>query len=544
MPLGVPEVGVVGVASGTSAAVLAAAKAAGAARLAEGDAAAGPSPRHRGGPAPTSGAARAVVEVFAAHAAPNFLNPYQGAIPEFSRSTSFVVDGQLLLTNAHCVAFATHVQVKRRDQDTRFVSDVVCIGFECDLALLAVRDAAFWEGAGPPIRFVAGLPAAGTSVTVLGFGQGGDNLCTTKGVVSRIDVQPYPWARGRGVNIVHLPVIQIDAAINPGNSGGPALADSSSSGGASAEQRALGVAFMGLAEAQNIGFIIPAQVALHFLEDFRRNQTFTHFGHPPFHWQSLETQDMREYFRAAGHGGVRVTSVDPNVDSGLRVDDVVVRLFGEPVGYDGKVAVRLGESDVERVSLWYLFCDKFTGTTCDCTVRRDGKELELAFPVVAPKPLVAADPAAPNEFLIVAGLVLQPLTSAYIVSAEAWHSYEVQQALRGSWARPTEGRQVVIVTGVLSHEVNAGMPCPREDVLRSINGEEVRSLRHAAELVDRTCEAVGPDSWLVLEFSSRVKLVVRTAAVVAAQSKLLERHCLQADRFLWHPASKLPPSKL
>lgn len=56
--------------------------------------------------------------------------------------------------------------------------------------------------------------------------------------------------------------------------------------------RALGVAFMGLAEAQGVGFIIPAKVAMRFLEDFRLNGTFTHFGYPPFLWQCLETEEF------------------------------------------------------------------------------------------------------------------------------------------------------------------------------------------------------------------------------------------------------------
>lgn len=63
---------------------------------------------------------------------------------------------------------------------------------------------------------------------------------------------------------------------------------------------------------------------------------------------------MRAYYKAAGRGGVRVIATDPNIDSGLRVDDVVLELFGVPVGHDGKVAAELGDGDVERVSLWLL----------------------------------------------------------------------------------------------------------------------------------------------------------------------------------------------
>eukprot|EP00747_Dinoflagellata_sp_TGD_P206449 gnl/TRDRNA2_/TRDRNA2_80158_c0_seq1.p1 gnl/TRDRNA2_/TRDRNA2_80158_c0~~gnl/TRDRNA2_/TRDRNA2_80158_c0_seq1.p1 ORF type:complete len:431 (+),score=78.94 gnl/TRDRNA2_/TRDRNA2_80158_c0_seq1:2-1294(+) len=422
------------------------------------------------------------------------------------------------MTNAHCVAFATHVQVKRRDQDIRFKAEVVCIGFECDLALLVVKQDAFWRGLeGHVIEFSRGFPSAGNTVTVLGYGAGGDNICTTQGVVSRMDVQPYPGYKGNSLNFIQLPVIQIDAAINPGNSGGPAICCG----------KAIGVAFMGMDDAQNVGFIIPAMVALHFLEDFRLHGSFTHFGYPPFKFQSLDTEDMRRYYDAEGRGGVRVTAVDPNVDTGLRVDDVVVKLFGVPVGHDGKVAMSFGEGESERVSLWFLFCDKFTGTDCEVHVRRRSQDLVMTFPLQPFRPIVPTDPMTANEYLIVAGLVLQPLTTAYLSDAKAWHSFEVQKAFATMWEQQVLDRQVVVVTDVLSHEVNTGIMFQREDVLVKVNGEAVRSLRHVAELVDN-CQA----EWLVLEFSSRVVLTARTESARSATKEVLLSHDMRSDRFL------------
>ena len=62
-----------------------------------------------------------------------------------------------------------------------------------------------------------------------------------------------------------LLAIQIDAAINPGNSGGPCF---------SAAQRCIGVAFqvLGRDDAENVGYIIPAEVVKHFLTDYSKNK--------------------------------------------------------------------------------------------------------------------------------------------------------------------------------------------------------------------------------------------------------------------------------
>ena len=53
------------------------------------------------------------------------------------------------------------------------------------------------------------------TVTVIGYPEGDDALCLTKGVVSRVKMA---FARSASVSN-----IQIDAAINSGNSGGPVL---------------------------------------------------------------------------------------------------------------------------------------------------------------------------------------------------------------------------------------------------------------------------------------------------------------------------------
>lgn len=39
------------------------------------------------------------------------------------------------------------VQVKRNGDDEKFMAEVLAIGNECDLALLTVRNEAFWQGA-------------------------------------------------------------------------------------------------------------------------------------------------------------------------------------------------------------------------------------------------------------------------------------------------------------------------------------------------------------------------------------------------------------
>lgn len=62
--------------------------------------------------------------------------------------------------------------------------------------------------------------------------------------------------------------VQIDAAINSGNSGGPAFND---------KGNCVGIAFQSLKheDAENIGYVIPTPVIMHFIQDYEKNGAYT-----------------------------------------------------------------------------------------------------------------------------------------------------------------------------------------------------------------------------------------------------------------------------
>lgn len=163
-----------------------------------------------------------VVKVYATHSEPDFLIPWQKKHQTTSTSSGFVLDipgiGFRVMTNAHSVEYGSVVQVQRRGDDEKHAAIVEAVGNECDLALLRV-DSLFAtthedrgsSGNGKTYALPLGpLPPLQDEVEVLGYPAGGDSLCVTKGVVSRIEMQEYAQAGAR------LLAMQIDAAINPG----------------------------------------------------------------------------------------------------------------------------------------------------------------------------------------------------------------------------------------------------------------------------------------------------------------------------------------
>ena len=149
-----------------------------------------------------------------------------------------------------------------------------------------------------PLQF-GDLPEVDSVVTTYGFPLGGSHLSVTRGVVSRIQ----QWNYSHSGADAHL-VIQTDAAINPGNSGGPVLQNG----------KVVGVAFQGLKQADNIGYLIPSVVCEHVLRDIEDGKLHG-FGELGFSYRmDLQNPMIRSLLSfPENESGVVVTQVFPNI---------------------------------------------------------------------------------------------------------------------------------------------------------------------------------------------------------------------------------------
>jgi S1-C subfamily serine protease len=155
-----------------------------------------------------------IIKIYCTHSEPDYLIPWQKLHQSTSTSSGFVIaiskGERRIMTNAHSVEYGSILQVQRRGGSEKYEAVVEAIGQECDLALLAVHDPAFWAGLGGENVLEFGeLPEIQDDVEVLGYPTGGDSMSVTSGVVSRVEMQEYVQAG------MHLLSIQIDAAINP-----------------------------------------------------------------------------------------------------------------------------------------------------------------------------------------------------------------------------------------------------------------------------------------------------------------------------------------
>ncbi|XP_057982835.1 protease Do-like 9 [Malania oleifera] len=452
----------------------------------------------------------AVVKVFCVHTEPNFSLPWQRKRQYSSSSSGFIIGGRRVLTNAHSVEHHTQVKLKKRGSDTKYLATVLAIGTECDIAMLTVSDDEFWEGVSP-VEF-GDLPALQDAVTVVGYPIGGDTISVTSGVVSRMEILSYVHGS------TELLGLQIDAAINSGNSGGPAFND---------KGKCVGIAFQSLKheDVENIGYVIPTPVIMHFIKDYEKNGAYTGFPILGVEWQKMENPDLR---MSIGMGpdqkGVRIRRIEPTAPEShvLRPSDVILSFDGVNIANDGTVPFRHGE----RIGFSYLVSQKYTGDHAQVKVLRDSKTLDFSIKLATHKRLIPAHiKGRPPSYYIIAGFVFSAVSVPYLRS-EYGKDYEFDAPVKlldkhlHAMAQSID-EQLVVVSQVLVADINIGYEDIVNTQVLAFNGEPVKNLKGLASMVEN-CD----EEFLKFDLEYQQIVVLQTKTAKAATLDILTTHCI------------------
>ncbi|KMT10528.1 hypothetical protein BVRB_5g116520 [Beta vulgaris subsp. vulgaris] len=449
-----------------------------------------------------------VVKVFCVHTKPNFSLPWQRKRQHRSSSTGFVIAGRRILTNAHSVEYYTQVKLKKRGSDTKYLATVLAIGAECDIALLTVKDDEFWEGVSP-VEF-GELPALQDAVTVVGYPIGGDTISVTSGVVSRMEILSYVhgWTELLG--------LQVDAAINSGNSGGPAFND---------KGNCVGIAFQSMKheDAENIGYVIPTPVIIHFIQDYERNGAYTGFPIIGFEWQKMENPDLRMAMgMKSDQRGILVTRVEATAPEAvvLQPSDVILSFDGVGIGNDGTVPFRHGE----RIGFNYLISKKYTGDHAKIKLLRDSVMHEFDIKLDPYKKLIpACIKDGPPSYYIFAGFVFTAVSVPYLFSEYSDESdvpVELLHKLHHSMA-DSKDEELLIISQVLVADINIGYENITNVQVTAVNGKPVKNLKSFTSMVESCSE-----EYLKFDLEFNKKVVLRTETAKAATADILATHCI------------------
>ena len=456
-----------------------------------------------------------VVKIYSNSNLYDYDEPWKMLGQERGSGSGCIISEKRILTNAHVIANQTFIQVRRAGQAKKYIAEVEIVAHECDLAILKVNDDSFFSGV-EPVE-IGELPKFRDKVVVYGFPEGGDKLCITEGVVSRIEHSTYSHS---GATLLSC---QIDAAINAGSSGGPVINN----------DKIVGVAFEGMSgeDIENIGYMVPAPIIKHFIKDIEDGK---YDGIPGLgiSWQKLENPDIRYKFgMTEKQTGVLVNTIYPDSPTreALKSEDIILSIDGNNIENDGTITFRKGE----RTSFAYLIQKKYINDTAEFQILRENKivniEIKLSSPVnfgrLVPHEQYDVAPA----YYILGGLVFEPLTLNYLKvwGDESWVTNAPTALLNFYFhGKPTDDRkEVIILVKVLADKINVGYQDWRYEVISYVNGKKISTMK---DLVNAFEKQEGKYHTIVDEQGH--KIVLDKSKVDENSRKILERYIINSDR--------------
>lgn len=441
-----------------------------------------------------------VLRIEVATQVPDYQTPWNSGRFGGGIGTGFIIGKNRILTNAHVVSNARRVLITVHGSPVKYPAKVEHIAHDCDLALLSVENFKDFESF--PIFQFGDVPSLESEVRVIGYPIGGDRISVTRGVVSRIDFQAYSHTRADS----HL-AIQIDAAINPGNSGGPVIQD----------KKVIGVAFQGLRQADNTGYIIPTPVVKRFLKDIEDGK-YDHYVDLGFTEFPLHNPAMRSALGLPDDGiGVLVTRVVATSasDGVLQPGDVVTELDGQKVDSAGMVNI-----DGETVNLNEIVERKFAGDKVAVRFMREGawNDVEITLKPVPWSRMYAVEYEKKPRYIVFAGLVFQPLDTNLFATAK-FDDVTVRRLYTDYLPKGLfqKHRDVVMLTRVESDPVTSQLGDFTGYAVDKINGVEVTDLKHAYDLLH---PEKAPEFHVIELFGASRPIVIPSAKVAEAEERI------------------------
>ncbi len=456
----------------------------------------------------------AVVKIFSTARAPDPFRPWQKSAPSDSTGSGVVIEGNRILTNAHVVNYASKVEVRAKEGGDKIPARVIAIARGIDLAVLELDDNTFFANRTPPTR-ASLLPEVKDEVLAYGYPVGGNSLSITKGIVSRIEFVTYSFPTS-GLRI------QIDAAINPGNSGGPVFVG----------DKMIGLAFSGILNAQNIGYIIPNEEVELFLKDVADG---TYDGKPALFddFQTLENPSLRNFLKLdrSVRGMVLQRPAGKSADYPLKEWDVLTRIGSTDIDNQGMVRLT---PDIQ-VRFQYMVQKVAKDGRVPLTVIRSGKSISIEVPVTPSQPRLigSLDGGYPSYFIygpIVFSRATREFRSFFNGNAGALNSFafNAQPLLTRVADEPSAEREdlVVVSSPFFPHRLISGYDNRFGAVLYSINNIPVRSLRHMVEIIRDM-----KDELVVLKFDQRSSesIVLPHAQVLQSTESILADNGIRAQ---------------
>jgi hypothetical protein len=425
-----------------------------------------------------------------------------------------------ILTTADQLFDNTLVRLQKNGRGRWFIGEIAWRDYHSNLALLTTKEADFWKDL-KPATLGGAMPKDG-NLQILRWREG--KLENRKAEFTQFAV------REGQLSSVNQVVLEASSEIQGAGWGEPVLANSH---------------VVGLIRAQEgrTCFATPASVIKSILAAQKQGK-FPGLGYFHFVWQPAQNPATLARHKLTGEQrGVIVINVPARPDGEEQVvkpHDILLKIDGFDLDIQGDYNdPEFGHLNLENLAVR----GKWAGDAVKIKLLRDGKEMEVTYRLpkfaYSNSLLPAATYDQEPEYMIVGGLVFQPLTASYL---QAWGpdwKHRAPFRLNHYSEEPVtkERPSLVLLSQVLADPYNIGYQDQNGLVLDKVNGQSISRLTDLREALKKPI-----NGFHVIEFmkgdSLRRMILAAGATESDATDRILQRYGITEASHFESPTAK------
>jgi hypothetical protein len=463
---------------------------------------------------------KSIVRIEVARKAHDYYQPWNRR-NERALKTGLVVGERQILATAQELSDQTLVRMQKNGRGKWTTARVEWIDYHANLALLTTDDAEFWNGL-QAANLKGKPPGEGAALQIVRWREG--KLENRQAEFSQFTVRA---CEGSAVSHVQM---ELDSEIRDAGTGEPVVTAS----------RVAGILFSQRGRACRS---VPASFIRSVL-DARKAGDKRALGYFHFYWQPGVNPASLAHLRLAGPPrGVLVTFVPGRIDGGdsvLKPRDILLQIDGFDVDVQGDYTdPEFGPLTLENLATR----GRRAGDEVKMKIWRDGGPLEVTYRLPGYDFSNALVPIAvndqPPDYLIVGGLVFQPLTTPYL---QRWGAdWERTAPFRLNHYRNEDATadkpSLVILSQVLPDKYNIGHQDSRLLVVDKVNDRRVTSLVELREALNHPRDQFHVVDFVPNESLQRIVLAAGNAEREATRRVLQRFNITEAVQIAVRPAA-------
>jgi hypothetical protein len=408
----------------------------------------------------------------------DYYQPWSRQMRRLQKVGTVLADKQILTTADH-MSDHTLVRLQKYGRGKWTLGEVSWIDYHANLAVVTTSDPDFWKEL--KAASLGGGKLAENPLQILRWREG--NLENRQA-----EFNQYTVREGQ-LSAVNQVTLEISSEIQGAGWGEPVIADGH---------------VIGLVRAQDgrTCTVTPGAFIESILQA-KKKGAYHGLGFFHFFWQPAENPDTLAWLKLPGEQrGVVVLEVPNRPDTEPQVikpKDVLLKIEGFDIDVQGDYTdPEFGHLNLENLSVR----NKWAGDDVKIQVWRDGKAMDVVYRLPRFEYTNSLVPYASYdqepEYMIVGGLVFQPLTDAYLQSwGQDWKNRAPFRLNYYNNESPTTNRPaLVMLSQVLPDPYNIGYQDQRWLIVNKVNGQRVSRLSELRDALQKPTEG-----YHVLEFA-------------------------------------------